>query len=213
MTREEMDQLTQKYFVADAYAFPQEFEHRVDQKSSAMMYSLIRLHKPKAALEIGTWRGGSTCIIQSALLKNGGEFTHIASELLNDLRQQTEENVLRVCGHTPMMIGDIMQNLDSIPAEIDFLFVDTDHDEIVTQWIEKHIFPRVRKGGIFVMHDWAVEEKDGKLIGKGTDGVGGWPETNYFMKKIESGDFPFQRIFWTWNNPGTEETAFWEKYG
>jgi len=54
--------------------FPDGFEHRFDSDSSAILYSFIRKYQPVKALEIGSSRGGSACIIMQALQKNGKKF-------------------------------------------------------------------------------------------------------------------------------------------
>ena len=81
MTNEEIAALVIKYFLQEGYQFPSHFEHRYDQYSSAILYSLIREYKPKFCLEIGTWLGGSTSIIMAALMKNGDPYKFVASEL------------------------------------------------------------------------------------------------------------------------------------
>ena len=212
MTPEEIGALNNKYFAEEGYVFPGHFEHRFDFTSSAYMYSMIRKYKPTTAMHIGTWEGGSACIIVAALLKNGKKFKYTASELLDDKREHAQTHVLEQTGYKPKMIGDITKNLRRVPREIDFLFVDTDHDLETTEWIFKKIMPRVKKGSLVIFHDWAVEEMpDGSLNGKGDEGEGGWPETNWMMDEYKNGTLPLKKIFWTFNNPDRQETAFWEK--
>lgn len=217
MNNDEVLGLVNRYFKTEWLdGFPGGFEHRLDPDSSAIMYSLIREFKPTSVLEIGSWLGGSTNVMMRALLKNKNDFRFICSELDDERRLETEKNVRINAGEAPEMIGDITKNKDFIP-ELDFLFVDTDHDLNTTIWIVENIWPKLKKGAIFSMHDWAVEEVDGKLIGKGPNGTGGWPETNYLMDLIREDKFPFEKIHWTWQNPLVSnqskywETAFWRK--
>ena len=107
------------------------------------------------------------------------------------------------------MIGDITKNLRRVQKELGFLFIDTDHDSETIKWIIDKVFPRCRKGALIGIHDWAVEEKDGKLIGKGADGVGGWDETNYLIDLIEKGELPLKKLYWTYEDDPTIETGFW----
>lgn len=221
MTNDEINNLVDKYWRKEGYKMPDHFEHRYDPDSSAILYSLIRKYKPVSCLEIGTWRGGSSHIIMSALLKNQKEikkkFHYVASELADDLRDETYKNVSSICGEGPRMIGDITMNLARIPSHLDFLMIDTDHDLKTTEWIVANVFPHVKRGALLSIHDWAVEEKDGKLVGKGELGTGGWEETNYYMDMIRGGKWPFKKIYWTYGNPAwpsmspTRESAFWEK--
>lgn len=209
MTNEEMSDLVQKYFQAEGYVFPGDFEHRVESISSAMVYSLVRHYRPKNVLEVGSWHGGITCILMTALQKNNQLFHFVCSELADDNREKTRSNVLRACGQEPIMVGDITESLSLLPPSLDFVFIDTDHDEGTTNWIIDHIWPRITKNGIYGMHDWAVYEEGEKAIGKGNGGVGGWPEATYLINLHNEKKFPFQKLFWTYRNPGSEETGFW----
>lgn len=210
MTKEEIDNLVEKYFRAEGYKFPTEFEHRLDPNSSAIMYSLIRQIKPRVCVEIGSWLGGSTCLIMMALLCNRNKFTFITSEKEDDLRKKTYENVYANCGRFPIAVGDITKSLGHMPLKIDFLFVDTNHDRETAEWIVSHLWPRLVPGALFAMHDWAVKEVEGKLVGKGAGGAGGTPETEFLMELYQRGKFPFEKIYWAWEY-GSEEIAFWRK--
>ena len=206
ITHDEMQMLLGRYFNADKYSFPGDYEHRVDPESSAITYSLVRELKPQTVLEIGTWEGGTTCIIMSALLKNGLSYKFVASELLNDKKERTKVHVMQKCGKVPRLIGDITRNLSKVPRTLDFLFLDSDHDYKTTNWIVKHIFPRIKKGGLFITHDWAVREaEDGGWFGKGDKGSGAWPETQVFLDMHRDGIFPFKKLYWNYLNPGREE--------
>lgn len=210
MTNEEINKLVEKYFRAEGYKFPTDFEHRLDPNSSAILYSLIRHFKPKTCVEIGSWYGGSTCLIMTALLKNKNDFTFISSERENDLRETTTRNVFNNCQITPIMVGDITKSLDFMPSKIDFLFVDTNHDRETTEWIVENLWPRLVPGALYTMHDWAVKEVEGKLVGKGNEGTGGTPETEFLMELHRQGKFPFEKIYWT-REYGPEELAIWRR--
>ena len=211
MTNEQVAILVNDYFKKEGYSFPQDFEHRVDPDSSAVIYSFIRHYKPTTALQIGTWEGGTTCIIAAALKKNKLPYTFVASELLDDKRQFTKEHVYRQTRTKPTLIGDITKNLDLVPKEIDFLFHDTDHDKDTTLWVLDNIFPRIKKGGLVIFHDWAVTEVDGKWVGKGENGAGGWPETQVLMDLHNSGNLPLEKVYWNYKNPGFWETGVFLK--
>jgi|GEM_PF-6657559 len=217
MTHDQIEELCKKYFDQEGYTFPTHFEHRLEERSSRILYSLIRHFKPTSALGMGTWHGGSTCVMMAAFLKNGNKFKYVASELLDELRASTERNCIEKNGVAPAMIGDITKNLDKVPKTLDFIYHDTDHDLETTKWIHENIFPRIKKGSLVAMHDWAVEfNEEGKLWGKGGGGTGGWPETQYWMDEYEKGTLGLKPYFWTWKKTnyglnGGEETAFWIK--
>ena len=206
ITHDEMQMLLDRHFKADNYSFTNDYEHRVDPESSAITYSLIRELKPQSVLEIGTWEGGTTCIIMTALIKNNLSYKFVASELLNDKKENTRNHVMQKCGKVPKLIGDITRNLDKVPKTLDFLFLDSDHDTKTTNWIVKHIFPRIKKGGLFITHDWAVREaEDGSWFGKADKGAGGWPETQVFLDMQKAGKFPFKKLYWNYLNPNQWE--------
>ena len=209
MTVEEVLKLKSEYFDKEGYHFPP-IEHRLEAYSSALLYSFIRKYKPTSVLGIGTWEGGSTWLMMAALLKNKKKFNYVASELLDDKRKETTLNCFAKNGKSPIMIGDITKNLDKVPEKIDLLYSDTDHDLDTIKWIVENIFPRLTQGALVVFHDWAVQEINGELVGKGNYGQGGWDETTYLMDLIRENKLPFKKLFWTFKNPGLEETAFWE---
>lgn len=215
MKNSEIRALVQVYFNHEGYEFPHNFEHRFDPDSSAILYSLIRRHQPKRCLHIGTWQGGSACITVSALEKNGYKYMYVASELLDDKREEAQQHVFEKTGVVPTMIGDITKNEVLIPNDLDFLFVDTDHDLETTKWIVDNVFPKLQNNALVVFHDWAVQDVDGKLVGKGDGGKGGWPETDYIMGLLEQGLLPLETLYWTYGRSAwggmspDRETAFW----
>lgn len=97
--------------------------------------------------------------------------------------------------------------------ELDFLFIDGNHDIVTTQWYTDNLFPKLKKGALVAIHDWAVEEVNGEWRGKGDGGVGGLEETQYLMNLKKEGKLPLERLFWNYKNPLTihkEPNPFWE---
>jgi len=210
MTKAEIDKLVEKYFAQEGYTFPEDFEHRFERKSSAILYSLIRHYKPVSCLEIGASRGGATCVIQTALLKNGQPFVFVASEKEENLLRGAKENVFKKTQTTPTFVGQIEDYLHVVPKVLDFVFIDTDHDAELTHWYVKNIYPRCEKGALVAMHDWAVKEIDGKLVGKGQDGIGGTEEAQILMDLYKEGKLPLKKLYWTYEHDNTE-SGFWLK--
>lgn len=218
MTNEEINNLIENYWAKEwplsedkkSYRFP-DFECRVDPISSSILYSLIRHFKPQTCLEIGSWKGGCTFLILSALLKNELPFIFMASEILPDMQQETARNCLLLTQHSPMVLGDITKTNLILPYGLDFVFVDTNHDRETTEWIVKNVWPKLSQRAFWGMHDWAVWEENGKLLGKGVGGIGGTKETEYLLELYKENKFPFEKLYWTYKNPGGEETGFWFK--
>lgn len=207
MTNEEELLLEEKYFIKDGFQFPEGFEYRLDKDSLKAIYSFIREWKPKNVLEIGTSHGGSTITILGALLANAKPFNFVASELLDALKAEAEQHCMEKFGTAPTMIGDVTKNLDKVPEKIDFLMHDDDHDLETTQWVIDNIFPRLNQGALVIFHDWAVEEVNGKWFGKGSGGLGAWPETQLLMDLHEQGKLPLKKVYWNYHNPGNWETG------
>ena len=207
MTTDEIDALRKEYWEPINYNFSDEnFEHRFEETSSAMMYSLIREYKPTNVVALGTSYGGSTLIITAALLANGLPYTYLAAEKEDDLRKQTRDHVIQKYGVAPELIGDLTIH-ENYPDEIDFLFHDTNHDRETTEWVFKNVMPKVKKGGLVIFHDWPVAEKDGEWVAK--DGM--WPETEYMLELKKKGKLPLEKVFFNWELGGNLETGVFLK--
>ena len=140
--------------LAEEYEIPTHFEHRVDARSTRIIYGLLRQLQPTSVLEIGTSHGGLACAIQSALSKNGTPFVFVTSEMEAGLRNEAKVNLETMCGQIPVLIGKIEDNLDKVPRMIDCLFIDTNHDLENCKWYLENILPRVKKGAPVWIHDW-----------------------------------------------------------
>ena len=189
-----------------SYALPSGFEHRYDVDSSIILYSLIRHFKPRYCLEIGSWKGGTTCVTMDALIKNNLPFQFVVSELVKDLQIETVKNCLEQCGMAPAMVGDITKcSLIALPPKFDLLVIDIDHDQPTSEWIIKNIFPLLRTGALVAIHDWAVKDIDGQWIEKDD----AWPETKYLIDLRRKGKLPLEKLYWNYTGQGSLESSFW----
>lgn len=194
-----MKLLVEKYWLGDGYIPIDMTEHRVDVTwSEPIIYSIIREYKPTSLLEFGTSYGGTACLTMSALLKNGKPFTYIASEMVPSIKEECERNIMKACGQLPTMVSKIEDNLDKVPQELDYVFIDTNHDLENCKWYIENIFPRVKKGGLVIIHDWAVREVGDQMVYENNDGTGF--EIEYLMELIKSGKFPFKKLYWAWGD-------------
>lgn len=207
MTNKEIDDLVEKYWKPINYSFADEnFEHRFEPTSSGMMYSLIREYKPTNVVALGTSFGGSTLIITAALLHNKRAYKYLAAEKEEDLRKQTKYHVLQKYHVAPKLIGDLTR-YRNYPDEIDFLFHDTNHDRETTEWVFKHIIPKVKKGGLVIFHDWPVDGKSKKWVAKD----GAWGETLYMLELKEKGILPLEKVYFNWELGSCLETGVFLK--
>ena len=217
LNRGQINKLVEKYFDKENYQFPGDFNHSLDVISSGILYSMLRQFKPKRCLEFGTYYGGTTCIIQTVLIKNGGKFKFITFEKMKDFQISTLTNVLHKCKSSPEMWGEITQNLKRIPEKLDFVFIDSDWDIIqngypdevnIGKWTYENIIPRIKKGGLICIHDWSVN-KD--LVYEG----GGFPGIYYFIDKFKEGTMPLQKLFSVWDEEDYRKSSialsFWRK--
>lgn len=227
MTNDEIIKLVDKYFYGDKHEWPSWMgigqggggEVRYDYDSSMIAYSLVRHYKPTSVLEFGASYGHSVIFNTDALLKNGKPFTYVAFEFVEDIYNAAKANLERRHGKLipQLYFGDIREQLDKIPKTLDYVFIDGNHDLDTTQWYVDNIFPRIKRGSLVAIHDFAVTDKDGKWMGKDQDGKGGLPETQLLMDLHEAGKLPLKKLFWTYGNPlwagmsPNWEGSFWEK--
>lgn len=225
LTKIEIDELINKYYGADGHVWPEwmsyansENEVRYDYDGSKICYSLVREFKPTNVLEFGTSFGHSTVFITDALLKNELPFKYIAFEMERDLWVKTSDNLARRHGVVlPLLVNrNIMECAADIPDNLDFVFIDSNHEQASTDWYIEHIFPKIVPGGLVAIHDFAVtEDENGEWRGKGADGSGGLAETQILMDLQKEGKLPLEKIYWMY--PDSEawghawEGSFWIK--
>ena len=216
LTKNELNDLADKYWWKPVYEFPDDFEHSLDKISSRLLYCLLRKYKPKVCLELGTYSGGSACVIISALQKNENDFKYIGFEKVEESRVATEQHILQKCGLQTEIFGDITQNLDKVPQELDFVFIDCDWNkdgfpegEIdIAKWIFENLIPKVKKDGLVCIHDWSVNRD---LVYEG----GGYPGIFYFIKLFKEKKMPLEKLFAVWDEPEYKQSnialSFWRK--
>lgn len=224
LLKEDIDKLITKYFVADEHTWPDwmsysnsQNEVRYDYDSSKICYSLIRDFKPTNCLEFGTSFGHSTILITDALLKNGTPFDFMGFEMVEGLYDKTVANLTKRHKKViPTIIkGDITKYLEEIPDNLDFVFIDSNHEEGSTQFYVDCIFPKIVSGGLVAIHDFAVTDVGGEWQGKGTDGAPGLPETGILMDLQKKGELPLEKLYWTYPDSarwgGSWEGSWWIK--
>ena len=209
MTRDEINKLQDKYFEKEKPDYNLlDGEQRLDEESSKILYSFIRKVKPQVCLEFGTSWGGSPCVIIAALLKNEQSFKYIGFEKVPGLLQAAASNIVRKYNFTPELYADITQNVDKIPEELDFVFIDPDWEEDIAIWTFENIIPRVKKGGLVCIHDWSVDEEY-------VYGGGSFEGIKYFIKLFQEEKMPLEKIFNVWDEEDyrlqSRALSFWRK--
>lgn len=212
-TKDQIEKLVNTY-EGENLTFPGEFTHSLDPISSKILYSFLRLLKPEACMEFGTYFGGSALVILKALMKNDKKFSYTGFEIEDDLRRDTIKHLSHwVVANKPHLLnfniyGDITQNLDKVPKKLDFVFIDPNWDREIAEWTYENILPRVKKGGLVCIHDWSVNKE---LEYQG----GGFPGIFHFIDLFKQNKMPLKKIFSDWDVEEYKNSSialsFWEK--
>ncbi len=123
---------------------------QLDDLEAEITYLLLRATRPAAVVEIGTFHGWSTSWILNALRDNGTGHLYSFDIVDNALRNVPRDLAE---GRWTFVRGDIRQNLDQVPADTGYLFVDAAHSARFARWYLAELFPRVRAGIPVSVHD------------------------------------------------------------
>jgi hypothetical protein len=123
---------------------------QLDDLEAEITYLLLRAARPAAVVEIGTLHGWSTSWILSALRDTGAG--HLFSfDIVDNALRNVPHDLAE--GRWTFVRGDIRQNLDQIPADTGYLFVDAAHSARFARWYLAELFPRVPGGVPTSVHD------------------------------------------------------------
>ncbi len=210
-TLEEIHKLPEIYPEINTLEFPSSVqEHNLDKTCSRILYGFIREYKPINYFEAGTSWGGSARIAVQALLANQQPFQYVGFEMEPNMRKSTEENVINLSPENVKIYGELKENLDKVPQNIDMCFWDTNWDYPITIWFLKNIFPRLKAGGLLQVHDWSVS-RELEYQGGNFDGIG------FLIKLFKENRLPLKKIFAVWDHPEFKNqsiaASFWIKTG
>jgi predicted O-methyltransferase YrrM len=128
------------------------------QMRSDIVDHLPRLHQEASrpgvtVIELGVRSGNSTSAFLLAAEQNDG---HVYSVDIEPVR-------LPWLGHPrwTFMQGDDVDLADDLPDDVDVLFIDTSHHYGHTHKELARYVPKVRKGGVVLLHDTELEHPDG----------------------------------------------------
>lgn len=121
-----------------------------DDTECEITYLLIRYFRPHTVVEISPNQGWSSCWILHALKDNGiGKL--FSYDLINDSTIKIPKELTN--SRWEFILGDVMNSLDRIPKNIDYLYLDSDHYCIFTQWYIDNLFPMLRSKTPVCIHD------------------------------------------------------------
>lgn len=121
-----------------------------------VLYALVRLLRPKVALEFGTGSCCSTAHICRAMNKNGvGQLISVDKQrVLTALTADGHQSVKRRrYKRVKYVVEDALVFLQSWDSAVDFALEDTIHSREVTREILKSVLPHLSVGGVLVAHD------------------------------------------------------------
>ncbi len=124
-----------------------------------ILYLLIRELRPTTVFEISPNAGWSTNYILAALTKNAHGTLH-TFELMESMNGQPMEKLIRANqlesldqARLKVYIGDALKTTETVPGPIDFLLLDSCHDEWFAKWYVEKLLPRCK--GIVMVQDIA----------------------------------------------------------
>ena len=104
-------------------------------------------------IELGVRSGNSTSAFLAAAEMNGG---HVWSVDIVPPK-------VPWWGHNQwsVLVGDDLDLADDLPDDVDVLFIDTSHHYVQTQAELELYVPKVKPGGVVLLHDVELEQPDG----------------------------------------------------
>ncbi len=123
-----------------------------------LLYSFIRITKPKKIIEMSPDKGWSTEIMIKAINDNKQK-CEIFSFDIRDFSQkwdQDNEYVFR-----KLILGNAQETVSKYLKDCDFMFIDSDHSYDFGKWYSNLILPELDDGVYVWIHDWPTFESDG----------------------------------------------------
>lgn len=126
-----------------------------------ILYGMVRLFKPKTILDFAPREGKSTSAILAAIQKNlqenKTEITYVISEKDSFYLKEIKKYTSNYKDINFLYFKNIISNFQKIQqvGNFDFLFIDANHDYILSQWYIDNLFPLVDKNpqGLIHVHD------------------------------------------------------------
>lgn len=123
---------------------------QLDDLEAEITYLLLRATRPDVVVELGALHGWSTSWILSALRDNGtGRL--VSFDLVDNAVRNVPADL--AADRWTFVAGDIRQNLDAVPADAGYLFVDADHGARFARWYLAEFFPLFEAGIPVSVHD------------------------------------------------------------
>lgn len=137
-----------KKYLARQREFFNCYPSNLDDIEAELLYLMIRDEKPETVLEVSSAHGYSTTWILSAL-KDNNFGTLYSCDTIN-----AEENILlELRNRLNFKCNQVENILDTLPKEVDFLLIDSDHRLPFAARLFDTLVPKVRIGCKVLVHD------------------------------------------------------------
>ena len=143
---------------------PNIFKDMFDQFESEVLYSLIRIIKPKTIIELGPCDGWTSLIILNACDKNDIPCKLFSFDLIGiSFNLDRQDKIYR-----KLVVGDAKETTKQYQKEIeqaDFLFIDAEHSAEFANWYLNNLIPNYNGKYIWI-HDWngLYDTSNGEVI-------------------------------------------------
>jgi predicted O-methyltransferase YrrM len=122
---------------------------QLDDLESEITYLLLSEYRPKNVVEIGCLHGWSTSWILRALRDNARGTLYSYDLTENAVRHIPPE----LSARWHFVRGDVRDHLASMPADIDYLFIDAAHSGRFARWYITNLLARLVPGTPVSVHD------------------------------------------------------------
>lgn len=123
---------------------------QLDDLEAEITYLLVREFRPATVMELGTFHGWSTTWLLSALRDNGAGHLH-SFDKIDNVRHNVPAALS--ADRWTFVAGDVRANLDRVPSDVGYLFVDADHGRRFARWYLAHLWPLMPAGIPVSVHD------------------------------------------------------------
>lgn len=137
-----------------------------EYRARVAMWSDIQQHLPRLhaeasipdaqIIDLGVRAGNSTAAFLAAVEKHGG---HVYSVDVN-----TPPSPFHGHPQWTFIAGDDLIVADQLPDQVDIVFIDTSHDYVQTCAELEVYVPKVRAGGVVLLHDTELEHPDASPV-------------------------------------------------
>lgn len=124
------------------------------------LYTTVLETKAKNVIELGVRSGRSTAALLAGVDVTEGQVWSC------DVHEPSVDGSLAVHPRWTVCIGNDLEVADKAPETCDVLFIDTSHDYAQTKAELETYGPKVRSGGVILLHDTELEHPDMDRSGK-----------------------------------------------